>query len=213
MRRLVKVDQPEELTVNRAEWERLVADEGTDYYKTRYRHPAIKARLVHETANKCVYCESKIGHNTPGDVEHKIPVSVVEAGRFDWSNLTIACTECNRRKNDYFDQVKPFIDPYTHDVEQMLLHEGPCVFACPGHEVAEISVGILELNVEKRVPLFSRKIAALKAAKHLMERIIGQNPGPLRDLLLGELTGMANPDAEYSAMIMSFIERVAGPWN
>ena len=76
MRRLTKRDQPEELSTNRSEWERLVSEEGTEYYKTRYRLPAIKARLVDETAGKCAYCESKIGHNTPGDVEHKVPVSV-----------------------------------------------------------------------------------------------------------------------------------------
>lgn len=213
MRRLTKRDQPEELANNRAEWERLVAEEGTDYYKTRYRLPAIKARLVEETAGKCAYCESKIGHNTPGDIEHKVPVSVEEAGRFDWLNLTIACTECNRRKNAYFDRAKPFIDPYAHDVEQILLHEGPCVFAIPGQEIAEISVRILELNAEKRMPLFSQKIAALKSVTNLMERIVRQPEGPLRDLLVEELVAMASPASEYSAMVQSIIQRVRGPWN
>lgn len=213
MRRLAKRDQPEELTNNRAEWERLVAEEGTDYYKTRYRLPAIKARLVEETAGKCAYCESKIGHNTPGDIEHKVPVSVEESGRFDWLNLTIACTECNRRKNAYFDRAKPFIDPYSHDVEQILLHAGPCVFAIPGQEIAEISVRILELNALKRMPLFSQKIAALKSVTNLMERIARQPEGPLRDLLVEELVAMASPVSEYSAMVQSMIQRVKGPWN
>ena len=35
----------------------------------------IKAALMKETHDKCAYCESKVGHNCPGDAEHKIPVS------------------------------------------------------------------------------------------------------------------------------------------
>ena len=84
--------------------------------------------LKEETGFKCVYCESKIGHNTPGDIEHKIPSSKDEDQHFAWNNLTIACTECNRRKNDYYVIGNEFLDPYSDDVENVLEHHGPLVY-------------------------------------------------------------------------------------
>ena len=121
MRKLNKLSEPNELREMRPYWERKVREVGSIYYKTKYRSKPIKKQLKSETYNKCVYCESKIGHNTPGDVEHKIPVSVMESKRFDWPNLTIACTECNRRKNDYYDDETSFIDPYVDDIAERLL--------------------------------------------------------------------------------------------
>lgn len=214
MRRLTKLPEPDELKQNRQYWEEMVSTSGSDYYKTKYRQPSIKQRLTEETANKCVYCESKIGHNTPGDVEHKIPVSIAPEKRFDWHNLTIACTECNRRKNDYYDAIKPFVDPYNYDVESLIHHIGPCVFAQPGEVAVETSVRILELgDIEKRLQLFYRKSDVIKAVTHLMNRIVSMDSNPLRDLLLEELKGMAAPKAEYSAMVRAILCTTPGPWS
>ncbi len=208
MRKLSKLDEPELLKNKKEEWKQKVAEEGSDYYKIKYREPDIKEVLVRETSNKCVYCESKIGHNTPGDIEHKIPVSIKEESRFEWANLTIACTECNRRKNDYYDKEKPFIDPYLDDVENILIHLGPLVLHKAGEELAEISVKILQLSdIEKRKELFARKVEKIKSVSNLIDRIIKVNSEPLRKLLIQELYGMSNVDQEYSAMVKAFIKQ------
>jgi hypothetical protein len=209
MRKLTKLEEPFELHEMKAYWQKKVAENGSNYYKTKYRARPIKKRLKGETSNKCIYCESKIGHNTPGDVEHKIPVSIYEEGRFKWKNLTIACTECNRRKNDYYNEDTRFIDPYTDEVETMLIHVGPVVFNKPGNERAEISVRILELaEIESRPELFAQKVSRLKSAKNLMERIVSvQNP-TLKSLLLEELHSMADISSEFSAMIKTLIEKI-----
>lgn len=213
MRNLKKLEEPFELAEMKLYWQKKVAENGSDYYKTKYRTKPIKKRLKEETHNKCVYCESKIGHNTPGDVEHKIPVSLNKNGRFEWQNLTIACTECNRRKNDYYDEDKMFLDPYSNDVENLLQHAGPFVFAMPGNEVAEISVGILELSeIEKRLELFAQKVSKLKEVKNLMERVVSVNNPHLKKMLLNDLLSMENNSSEYSAMVQSLINACPGPW-
>lgn len=214
MRKLNKLLEPNELREMKDYWREKVIEKGTDYFKTKYRIPIVKETLKKETSNKCAYCESKIGHNCPGDVEHKIPVSVDETKRFEWENLTIACTECNRRKNDYYDEDSMFIDPYIHEVETMLLHLGPVVLHKPGEQLAEISVRILELNeIEKRPELFAQKVIMIKAAMHLMERIIYvQNPH-LRKLLINDLLEMTDKNSEYSAMVQSLVESTHGPWS
>jgi hypothetical protein len=213
MRRLSKLAEPELLKEKKEEWKQKVAEVGNDYYKTKYREPAIKKVLINETSNKCIYCESKIGHNTPGDVEHKIPVSIKEDVRFEWGNLTISCTECNRRKNDYYDKDKPFIDPYVHDVENILMHWGPLVLHKPGEEIAEISLKVLELNdIEKRKELIARKVEKLKSALNLMDKITKIENKHLRKMLILELHEMGNVASEYSAMVKTAISQSQGPW-
>ena len=213
MRKLAKYREPQELRDMKDYWKQKVVEKGTDYYKTKYRARPIKEALKLETSNKCVYCESKIGHTTPGDIEHKIPVSANEDGRFEWSNLTIACTECNRRKNDYYDENHMFIDPYKDDVEMILFHAGPIVFHRPGEQLAEISVKVLALNeAEKRPELLSQKVTKLKAAVSLMDRIISMQNQHLKRLLVDDLLEMGDISSEYSAMVKFLVESTPGPW-
>ena len=74
MRNLSKDDPPPVLSANRDGWDsEFQRDPQNQTYKYRYRHADIKQSLLAETNGKCIYCESKVGHNTPGDVEHKIP--------------------------------------------------------------------------------------------------------------------------------------------
>src|SRR5687768_6014392 len=110
MRKLEKLPIPELLAANGTQWlEEYIKDPSSATTRYRYRAREIKDALREETGWKCVYCESKIGHNTPGDVEHKVPSRKNPALHFDWYNLTVACTECNRRKNDYFEKEIGFL--------------------------------------------------------------------------------------------------------
>jgi 5-methylcytosine-specific restriction endonuclease McrA len=204
MRKLVKLDEPQLLTKRKDYWNRKVVQTNSDYYKTKYRSRPIKEQLKKETYGKCIYCESKIGHNTPGDVEHKVPVSANADGRFDWHNLTIACTECNRRKNDYYNTNARFIDPYIDDVESIVLHFGPCVINKPGDEIGEISIRILEIN--DRYDLFAQKLSKVKAVMNLLNRIASANNPVLKRLLISEAENMAHVSAEFSAMVKTIIE-------
>lgn len=205
MRNINKLDEPAVLEQNKASWlAQLLEDRASNYRKTKYRHPEIKTALVTETGSKCVYCESKIGHNTPGDVEHKVPVSFNIERIFEWSNLTIACTECNRRKNDYFEEDNEFLDPYTDNVESMLEHHGPLVYWNIGNSRAEITIRILELNDASRTNLILRKTRVLEDASNLIERWNSETNRVLRSLLMKKAEEMVNVKSEYSAMVYSF---------
>ncbi|MBO4227940.1 HNH endonuclease [Bradyrhizobium neotropicale] len=203
MRRVTKRLEPEVLKLNCEEWSAIyLADKQNPTKKYRYRHPEIKAALKQETADKCVYCESKIGHNTPGDVEHMTPSSVDASLHFVWSNLTIACTECNRRKNDYFDAQKPFLNPYVDDVEGRLIHLGPLVCWSPGDELAEMTVRILELSEMKREALIARKVEKIEQLNNAVARLRSCNE-LMRELMAIAIEKMKAVDAEYSGMIRS----------
>lgn len=206
MRSLEKLPKPEVLELNGQDWLDDYLSEKTNSTKRyRYRHPDIKQRLKEETGFKCVYCESKIGHNSPGDVEHKIPSSKDESRHFDWDNLTIACTECNRRKNDYYEEGEEFLDPYSDDVEQWLEHHGPLVYWKAGNARAEITIRKLELNGESRAQLIFRKIEKLDALANLVERWNSEENETLKSLLFLQIKEMSLVRSEYSAMVLGVL--------
>lgn len=200
-----KTVEPEVLANSAASWLAAYKANPTPYRRVKYRHPDIKAALVAETSNKCVYCESRIGHNTPGDVEHKIPTSVDVDGLFKWSNLTIACTECNRRKNSYFDAIRPFIDPYDDDVEASILHSGPIAGWEPGNAVAEISVKILELDTGARFQLILEKIEKISELNQLLERLEAHRGETLEVVIRSDIEKMRSRSSKYSAMINALL--------
>lgn len=207
MRHISKVAEPNVLSSNKANWlTDYKADKTNETRKYRYRHPDIKGQLKTETGFKCIYCESKIGHNTPGDVEHIIPSSKNEELHFEWDNLTIACTECNRRKNDYYEQGEEFLNPYAdNDLEDLIEHFGPIVNWRNGHARAEITVKILELNKPTRVQLILRKIEKIEDTNTLIERYISEQNPILRQIHKLQLEQMTLVDAEFSGMVRSLI--------
>ncbi len=104
-----------------------------------YKQSEIKEALIKLFNGKCAYCESKILHIYPGDVEHFRPKSSIKYPKedkvkeikpayywlaADWNNLLLACKNCNSPathviaggtkkvmgKWDYF----PLSDPTKH---------------------------------------------------------------------------------------------------
>ena len=210
MRCLTKHPVPPLLSERGPQWLADFLENPSDTNKYRYRSPEIKTALREETGWKCVYCESKIGHNTPGDVEHKVPSSKEPSLHFEWENLTIACTECNRRKNDYYERDAGFLDPYSDPVEEMLVHFGPLVYWQLGNERAEVTVRTLGLDTMERVAVFQQKLNLLEKARSLAE-LVFQASGPLRALREDELRRMQEVRSEYSATIRAYIEKTKLP--
>ena len=207
MRNLEKIATPNVLAENHDEWlAAYLADKTNKTKKYRYRHSEIKTALKEETGWKCVYCESKIGHNTPGDIEHKVPSSKVENLHFNWENFTVSCTECNRRKNDYYKEGEEFLDPYNDDVENAVQHYGPILGWSNGHERAEITVKTLELDTSLRFSLISRKIEKIEELNNVIERYVKETSLAIKTLMKQKIKRMIDKKSEYSGMIKSIIE-------
>lgn len=210
MRNLSKAAIPTVLEQSASAWlAEYLNDKDSDTKRYRYRDKTIKAALKSETGDKCVYCESKIGHNTPGDVEHKEPTSKVPHKHFDWSNLTIACTECNRRKDDYYSKDSGFLDPYAEDVEACLVHLGPFVNWFPGHARAEKTIRTLDLGTMERKNLIDRKLEVLTKVRGLLDNMKSTGDALLQAMRKDEVARMAAVDAEYSAMVLTFLRQVS----
>lgn len=210
MRRLEKLAMPDVLHQNAQVWlDDYLNNKSSTHYRYKYRHSDIKNTLKAETNWKCVYCESKIGHNTPGDIEHKIPSSKAERLHFEWTNLTVACQECNRRKNDYLDLDKPFLDPYSDDVESLLDHHGPLVFCSADDHSgrAECTVSILELNDDSRAGLILQKKRVLQDAAVRIRQIKDTQCEHLKMVRQLALAKFCERSSEYSGCVRAFLQR------
>lgn len=208
MIKLQKLEKPEILNGKFNEWtdayiKALSSDSMTDTIKFRYRAKEIKQQLLDETYHKCAYCESKIGHVIPGDVEHIKPSSKHPQLHFEWNNLTIACPECNRRKKDYDDDELPFINPYNDEIKDMVYARGPMIFYNLDNVRAEISVCRLELN--GRLDLLERRTERLKSIYSLIKTWNNEQNPKVKDFLKGELLKECESDKEYSLCVKSLV--------
>jgi hypothetical protein len=214
VRKVAKLPEPRILTEKKQEWKSALLADPSDSKKNNYRHPEIKETLLAETNSKCTYCESKIGHNCPGDIEHKVPKSKRIDLIFEWDNMTIACSECNRRKGEYYDPDYMFLDPNTDDVENLVQHLGPVVFNRPGNKRSEVTVRMLELNsLRGRAKLIDRKMEKLETIKNLVERIATVNNPTLKSFLHEELTQSYDISSEFSGMVKTYVEELPDKWD
>lgn len=92
-----------------------------EFDPTVYGHPSVKTALRQAQHDKCCFCEAKIMHVSPGDIEHFRPKRafcqqsggrILKPGYFwlayDWNNLLLSCEQCNRRhKRNFFPLLNP----------------------------------------------------------------------------------------------------------
>jgi uncharacterized protein (TIGR02646 family) len=84
----------------------------------KYSHDEIRETLERMYTNEdgqclCCYCESVIDTVSDPNIEHIKPKAKDKFPEltFDWDNLHIACTKCNRHKSDDYDEQNPIVDP------------------------------------------------------------------------------------------------------
>jgi 5-methylcytosine-specific restriction endonuclease McrA len=204
----MKAPLPQHIRDQLDEWDRelkqllAAGDPLPETLKARYRWPPLKERIVEETCDKCAYCESKVGHVYPGDVEHLLPKQHRPELRLEFENLTLACFECNNRKRSYYDPANPLIDPYRDDPDDHLIGVGPFVWHRPNDRKGELTERLLELN---RKELIERRRERLDAIRRLVEKYEREPPGLLKQLIGRELLTEASACAEFSFVVREYL--------
>ncbi len=149
---LKKKNKPQLLIDKGDAW---TADLMTEFYQTntinktkqnRYSRTEIKEILVEETNGKCAYCESKVTHIYPGDIEHIIPKSKFPRLTFTWNNLTFGCYWCNNKKRNFLDRANMMLNPYKDKTSEHIRAFGPIICHINSSQRGEITWRVLELN-------------------------------------------------------------------
>lgn len=212
MIKLRKLEEPEILTINKEAWTAhyiaLVASGQAvpNSLKNNYRHADIKHQIKRETFGKCAYCESKITHVCPGDIEHILPKSERPELIFNWDNLTLACETCNRTgKRTYYNPHLPLLNPYTDDLGCHLKAYGPMIFYNDNR--GEVTRRVLKLN---RMELIERRTERLNSLENLIDKWNREEDPVVKELLENELLEEARHDKEYSFIIQEHLRNMCG---
>lgn len=211
MRTLTKLPKPKILENNAAEWTKLycdclVSNKTPDKdLATKYNQPDIKRILEKETHEKCAYCESKIKHNSFGDIEHILPKN--KNARPDlyveWSNLTLSCEICNRSgKGTYYDPKLLLINPYDDNPESHFQALGPLIYGVKSDDRAFITEKTLKLN---RSALVNQRSDRIDAVNNLLRTWENEKNTVIKNVLEKQLHEEYSEDKEYSFIIKGFL--------
>lgn len=132
MHKVNRTKIPASLQLNAKEWtsnllSQIAAcggyDKVLDVYKNKYRQLDVQAALADMYSNRCCYCESLIGIQTFGRIEHLKPKSnpYFYQLSFDWNNLHWSCEVCNTRyKKTNWNFFYPILDPSKDDIDKYM---------------------------------------------------------------------------------------------
>lgn len=183
---LKKEPKPQLLIDNGETW---TNDLMSEYYLTnninktkqnRYNKPQIKDALKRETKEKCAYCESKITHIYPGDIEHIIPKSKFPRLTFTWSNLTLGCYWCNNKKRAFLNRTCMMLNPYKDKTNTHIRAFGALIYHINSNERGEITWRQLELNRPELRDKRQEKIEELQTMIDKLRKTVNQG---LKDLI------------------------------
>ncbi|WP_165927214.1 HNH endonuclease [Sphingomonas sp. BK235] len=167
--------------------------------QSRYNHKEIKDRLIEETSAKCAYCESKILHVSPGDIEHVQPKSADVTRTFQWDNLTLSCSSCNNNKRNH----SGVVDPYNDVIGDHFQFLGPMMFPVSANTKAVFTERQLKLN---RLRLVEQRMTRLSAVSTQIQLIVKTSDDDLKQVLIEDLVeNDCADDAEYSAFAKALV--------
>mgnify|MGYP003116031137 CR=1 FL=1 len=190
MRKLTKLPKPQILEDSGDAW---TNDLMVEYYSTgninstkqnRYNKPQIKTTLKLETNDKCAYCESKITHVYPGDIEHIIPKSKYPRLTFTWSNLTFGCFWCNNKKRHFLDRENMLLNPYMDKIGEHIRAFGPLIFHINSSKRGEITWRKFEFN---RIELRDKRQEKIEELQIMIDKHNCEINRNLKDLILEEI--------------------------
>lgn len=134
---------------------------------TPWRHTEIVGALNAETHGKCAYCEAAIGDVAAAHVEHVFPKAHRPDLVVEWTNLTLACPNCNNAKGDYYSSNERLLHPYQDDPARHLTFAGPAITGKSGDDLGRRTVGKLRLM---RAALILERAKRIEWLDNLLDR-------------------------------------------
>ena len=114
MRHIDRLREPEKLKEKGSQWLASFLASGKKHPdSSKYAHPSIKLQLESMSHTKCFYCERSL-KDWDEEVDHHIEVSVNKNFAFEWTNLYLSCSDCNKKiphdEISIYDALDPLVD-------------------------------------------------------------------------------------------------------
>ncbi|WP_437607305.1 HNH endonuclease [Sorangium sp. So ce834] len=176
----------------------------------QYAHPDIVSTLEAMSHHKCFYCEQST-KQTRREVDHYIDVAEDPTRAFMWTNLYLACWECNHQKQphravpvtDCLDPCAPDTQPSAH-----LMFEKELIRAREGSAQGLATIKKYRLDRKdldhkrlKQLQLFNEVLVRIKDAQ------IADGRKDMNDDEKALLRSFCQPDFSFSLMFQVYLER------
>lgn len=114
MRHIERLEEPAKLREKGSQWLAAFLASGNNRPdSSKYAHLSIKQQLESMSHTKCFYCERSLKDGDE-EVDHHIEVSVDKNLAFEWSNLYLSCSDCNKKiphdEISIYDALDPLVD-------------------------------------------------------------------------------------------------------
>lgn len=209
------------LVTKKAEWTaaflaKRAAKPGTRPESRRgYAHPEVRAALEAMSHYKCFYCERSVKGDEgeqKAEVDHYIEVAQRPELAFEWTNLYLACRECNKAKMGHATiSVEDCLDPCdeTAEPEKHLIFEDECIRPRSGSPRGRKTITKYGLD---RPQLDQARTRALRNLDRLIiaiqRRQIQEGRRGLTDEEREAIQSFAEPEHPFSLMFRAMVEQV-----
>ncbi|MEO4175480.1 HNH endonuclease [Acinetobacter pittii] len=208
MIKLTKLDKPTIIIKHAKKWQTKLLENiskgksSSTYLLTRYSDPEIKQKIIKETSGKCAYCESKLLHTQHGDIEHIYPKSLYQSKRYEWDNLTLACTICNQNKSNKDPNLNSILNPYIDEPEKSIIFAGAIAY----HSDIKGSCTITYLDLN-RTELIEERNERFKDIETILNKLNDiRLPLDIRQVIYQDLISIeAHNNKKYTSMVRSAI--------
>ncbi|MEY4905096.1 MAG: hypothetical protein RLZZ292_2911 [Bacteroidota bacterium] len=153
--------------------------------------------------HKCFYCESKL-KNIPKEIDHFIEVAERRDLAYQWTNLYLACTNCN----DKFPNKKiPVIDVLDsckdsdEEIQKHLTFEDEFIFAKDNSEKGLKTIQKFRLDTELLDRLRLKQL-------YWFYRLLHEIKEKTKEEQLSLLKAFAQPDKSYSLLFALLLKEI-----
>jgi 5-methylcytosine-specific restriction endonuclease McrA len=204
MRALTRLPEPQILQQRGAAWlAAFLASGKARPDSTKYANAQIKAQLNSMSFHKCFYCEVKL-KNKPKEVDHQIEVSVNNTLSYTWTNLYLACDNCNGKIDHATIPITNALDPCRNTnlkIENHLTFNDEQITAKKASALGLETIKKYRLDTEL---LDKRRIDQLKIFQKLLisiqQNIIAQDRNSMTLAEKQALQIFKQPDQPFSLM-------------
>ncbi len=122
MRHIDRLPKPQILEQKGKEWLDKFLESGKKRPdSSKYAHQSVKQALESMSNTKCFYCECSV-KEWGEEVDHHIEVTLDKTLAFNWDNLYLSCSDCNKKIPHNVIRIDEALDPIVDSDEEIKRH-------------------------------------------------------------------------------------------
>lgn len=212
MRHLTRLAEPVILQQNHAQWtQEYLASGKPRPAPHRYGHVDIQNTLMGISTTKCFYCERKL-KGIRKEIDHLIEVSERKDLAYTWSNLYLACSNCNKKLNNLNIPVANVLDPCHHSdnaIQDSLTFDEEVIRVKNNSTIGLQTIRKYRLDSDA---MDHARCKALKDFYKDLSIIQGKMVNEQRSMTDAEIESLkryAYPDSTFSLMFKVLLEKIS----